>query len=207
MPQQSACEPLRWDNGPPPLPSCQCFGQHHEYRGPIGFAVEYATPGDDIISNYSSTFLLPVVLGVHPVVWLLWIGFRLLQTYETHSGYGTCARFPHPRAFCKPGWRTDCERPRTILVHQVPVSMDPAPRADPLPWCVAACIASRQGRTMVEALARVLLIAVPGRLSPLQERRRVRREPGTLCDGGGVWAGLESGLGGLGTLWIMMCFF
>jgi hypothetical protein len=91
---------------PSPIPS---YGQHHEYRGPIGFAVEYATPGDDIISNYSSTFLLPVVLGVHPVVWLLWIGFRLLQTYETHSGYGTCARFPHPCAFCKPGWRTDCE--------------------------------------------------------------------------------------------------
>ncbi len=72
---------------------CVCVGvpvgaspQHHEYKGPNGFAVEHVTLGEDILANYTSVFLLPVLLGVHPVVWLVWIAFRLLQTYETHSG-------------------------------------------------------------------------------------------------------------------------
>ena len=41
-----------------------------------------------IISNYTSTIGLVVLLGMHPVLWLVWLGFRLCQTYEAHSGYG-----------------------------------------------------------------------------------------------------------------------
>ncbi len=127
---------------PPPPPQCCPWGldtwQHHEYRGPIGFAVEYATPGDDIISNYSSTFVLPVVLGVHPVVWLVWIAFRLLQTYETHSGsvrlradVRSCVALPLAGRFVV----SDC--PYTIVLKhpafQVPVSVECASGAGSFP--------------------------------------------------------------------------
>ncbi len=60
--------------------------QHHEYKGTIGFAAEYASPVEQVVSNYLSTVGMVVYLGVHPLFWLVWLAYRLLQTYETHSG-------------------------------------------------------------------------------------------------------------------------
>jgi hypothetical protein len=45
-----------------------------------------------IVSNYLSTAGLVIVMGAHPLVWLAWLAARLLQTYETHSGYATAHR-------------------------------------------------------------------------------------------------------------------
>ena len=61
--------------------------QHHEYRGSIGFAAEYAHFVEQVVSNYLSSAGLIIVLGAHPLVWLVWLAYRLCQTYETHSGY------------------------------------------------------------------------------------------------------------------------
>jgi hypothetical protein len=40
-----------------------------------------------VVSNFSSTILIVILLGVHPLVWLAWLTFRVLNTYEVHSGY------------------------------------------------------------------------------------------------------------------------
>ena len=50
--------------------------QHHEYKGPIGFASEYANPIEQVVSNFTSTVLVVIVTGTHPLVWLSWMVFR-----------------------------------------------------------------------------------------------------------------------------------
>lgn len=61
--------------------------QHHEYRGSIGFAAEYASPVEDLVSAFPSSFVLTTLLGMHPLLWFLWVAYRLQQTYEAHSGW------------------------------------------------------------------------------------------------------------------------
>jgi sterol desaturase/sphingolipid hydroxylase (fatty acid hydroxylase superfamily) len=61
--------------------------QHHEYKGSIGFAAEYAHFIEALTANLIPTFFGGIVLGVHLVVWSAWLTCRLLETYETHSGY------------------------------------------------------------------------------------------------------------------------
>ncbi len=60
--------------------------QHHEYRGTIGFAAEYAHLVEQVVSNYIGVAGLVVILRVHPLLWLTWLAYRLCQTYEGHSG-------------------------------------------------------------------------------------------------------------------------
>ena len=62
--------------------------QHHEYKGTIGLAAEYAHPVEVLLSNIVPTiggFLL--VSTGHPLTLLIWLGLRLEQTYMAHSGY------------------------------------------------------------------------------------------------------------------------
>ncbi len=62
--------------------------QHHEYKGTIGLAAEYAHPVEVLLSNIVPTiggFLL--VSTGHPLTLLVWLGLRLEQTYMAHSGY------------------------------------------------------------------------------------------------------------------------
>jgi len=61
--------------------------QHHEYKGTIGFAAEYAHPIEQIIANQGPTIIGCLVMGVHFHVFFVWLMVRLEQTYETHSGY------------------------------------------------------------------------------------------------------------------------
>lgn len=66
--------------------------QHHEYRGSIGFAAEYAHPFEQALANQGPTILGCILMGPHIHVWLCWVAMRLWNTYETHSGfcfYGT----------------------------------------------------------------------------------------------------------------------
>eukprot|EP00045_Choanoeca_perplexa_P005826 m.48754 g.48754 ORF g.48754 m.48754 type:complete len:328 (-) comp13317_c0_seq1:152-1135(-) len=60
--------------------------QHHEYTGPIGIAAEYAGPLEQLLSNQFPTLIGPFVTGMHVHVWLVYLTWRLVRTYETHSG-------------------------------------------------------------------------------------------------------------------------
>merc|ERR1711977_456183 len=61
--------------------------QHHTYVASMGIAAEYAHPLEVVVSNQIPTVLGCILLGAHPVVFIVWIGCRLEQTYEAHSGY------------------------------------------------------------------------------------------------------------------------
>jgi sterol desaturase/sphingolipid hydroxylase (fatty acid hydroxylase superfamily) len=61
--------------------------QHHTYTGTIGFAAEFAHPVETIVSNQLPTVGGCIFFGRHPLVFLMWVGARLQQTYEGHSGY------------------------------------------------------------------------------------------------------------------------
>lgn len=61
--------------------------QHHEFKGPNGFAAEYASPVEMLLSNYASVLTAPLLLGVHAHLMWVYLGWRLWATYERHSGY------------------------------------------------------------------------------------------------------------------------
>ena len=48
--------------------------QHHEYKGTIGFAAEYATPFEAFFSNHLPMIVPVCATAMHPLVWLV---FRL----------------------------------------------------------------------------------------------------------------------------------
>ena len=61
--------------------------QHHEYKGTIGFAAEYAGVIETITSNQIPTILGCLLVGCHFHILLIWLAARLEETYEAHSGY------------------------------------------------------------------------------------------------------------------------
>jgi sterol desaturase/sphingolipid hydroxylase (fatty acid hydroxylase superfamily) len=61
--------------------------QHHTYVGSIGFAAEYAHPIEGIFANSLPTIGGALLYGAHTWVFIMWLGNRLQQTYEAHSGY------------------------------------------------------------------------------------------------------------------------
>ena len=61
--------------------------QHHEYKGTIGVAAEYADPVESLISNVFPTVGYCFIMRVHPLIFMVWLASRLLETYEAHSGY------------------------------------------------------------------------------------------------------------------------
>jgi len=66
--------------------------QHHEYKGSISFAAEYAHPIEGLLANQIPTLIGGIVTGCHPLQYWIWIAWRLQETYESHSGfafYGT----------------------------------------------------------------------------------------------------------------------
>ena len=63
------------------------FPQHHSFTGTIGFAAEYANPVEVVISNQIPTVGGVLFWGCHPLCVTIWIGMRLQQTYEAHSGF------------------------------------------------------------------------------------------------------------------------
>lgn len=61
--------------------------QHHEYKGSIGLAAEYAHPLESFVSNIIPSIGGVVVFGCHhPLCIIVWIAVRLQQTYLAHSG-------------------------------------------------------------------------------------------------------------------------
>ena len=62
--------------------------QHHEFRGSVGYAAEYAHFLEGIFSNQLPTFAgIFVIPSLHPLFFFVWIAIRLQETYECHSGY------------------------------------------------------------------------------------------------------------------------
>jgi len=61
--------------------------QHHEFITPNGFAAEYAHPVEQVLGNYLSVLTMPLLLGIHAQIWWVYLAWRLLATYERHSGY------------------------------------------------------------------------------------------------------------------------
>eukprot|EP01117_Protostelium_nocturnum_P005688 TRINITY_DN2051_c0_g1_i1.p1 TRINITY_DN2051_c0_g1~~TRINITY_DN2051_c0_g1_i1.p1 ORF type:complete len:295 (-),score=81.05 TRINITY_DN2051_c0_g1_i1:79-963(-) len=64
---------------------------HHEFSAPFGLTAEYAHPLETFIlglGTIGGPLLLAYLTGdVHMITVLAWIGFRLFQTIEAHSGY------------------------------------------------------------------------------------------------------------------------
>jgi sterol desaturase/sphingolipid hydroxylase (fatty acid hydroxylase superfamily) len=61
--------------------------KHHKFRHTIGIAVEYAHPIEDLMSNTVSTAAGPLILGSHITVFWFYIGLKMWQSIEAHSGY------------------------------------------------------------------------------------------------------------------------
>eukprot|EP00743_Colponemidia_sp_Colp-15_P015758 GILK01019047.1.p1 GENE.GILK01019047.1~~GILK01019047.1.p1 ORF type:complete len:242 (-),score=5.21 GILK01019047.1:39-764(-) len=61
--------------------------KHHKYIGSISIAAEYAHPLETIFSSIVPLFFMTAFVPTSPVVFPLWVMLRLLETYESHSGY------------------------------------------------------------------------------------------------------------------------
>jgi sterol desaturase/sphingolipid hydroxylase (fatty acid hydroxylase superfamily) len=57
-----------------------------EPDSPVGAAAEYAHPLEQLLGNYVPVLAAPVLMRVHTSVWLAWFAWRLIATYERHSG-------------------------------------------------------------------------------------------------------------------------
>lgn len=71
--------------------------KHHEYHGPNGFAAEYAHPIEQFLGNYFPVLFGPCILfrnKTHTTTWLTWLAWRLIQTYERHSGFDFSETIP-----------------------------------------------------------------------------------------------------------------
>jgi len=73
--------------------------QHHSYIGTIGFAAEEAHPVEQIVSNIGPTIGGCLFFGRPLLVFWLWLGCRLQQTYEGHSGYSFADTWLHRLGF------------------------------------------------------------------------------------------------------------
>lgn len=66
--------------------------QHHEWKGTVSMAAEYAGPVEQLFANYIPTLGGCFLLASHPWTLAIWLAERLRNTYEGHSGYA----FRHP---------------------------------------------------------------------------------------------------------------
>ena len=54
--------------------------QHHQFRGSVGAAAEFASPLEDILSNQLPTVGLLLAVGSHPLAQAVWLVLRLTQS-------------------------------------------------------------------------------------------------------------------------------
>lgn len=60
---------------------------HHEYRKPTGVATHHVHYVEHLCGNLLPVFLGPVVLGVHPLVFMIWVVMAVFNAIHTHGGY------------------------------------------------------------------------------------------------------------------------
>lgn len=68
--------------------------QHHTFRGSVAAAAEFANPVEVVVSNQIPSIGAPIFMAAHPLVLLVWLFLRLIQTYEAHSGYSFDGSIP-----------------------------------------------------------------------------------------------------------------
>ncbi|KAH9262711.1 hypothetical protein BASA82_000261 [Batrachochytrium salamandrivorans] len=61
--------------------------KHHRFTRPNIFATEFAHPVEDLVVNMAGTVLGPILLGVHPLLLVGYMGMKFYQSLEAHSGY------------------------------------------------------------------------------------------------------------------------
>lgn len=60
---------------------------HHQWKAPFAWAAVYASPGEHLLCNLLPIATGPVVGGVHPMLFSLWLCLGLTNTLCVHSGY------------------------------------------------------------------------------------------------------------------------
>lgn len=60
--------------------------KHHDFRYVRGLAAEYGHPVE-LTLNVASFILPAILLGTHVFTFALWVGIRVYETVEAHSGY------------------------------------------------------------------------------------------------------------------------
>eukprot|EP01114_Cavostelium_apophysatum_P001336 TRINITY_DN11136_c0_g1_i1.p1 TRINITY_DN11136_c0_g1~~TRINITY_DN11136_c0_g1_i1.p1 ORF type:complete len:289 (-),score=24.14 TRINITY_DN11136_c0_g1_i1:131-997(-) len=61
--------------------------QHHEFKLVSAAGCEYASPLEQVCSNYFPSIAAPMFLGYHPIILWLWVFFREVCTIDVHCGY------------------------------------------------------------------------------------------------------------------------
>ena len=69
--------------------------QHHSFVGTIAWSAEFADPIEQVFANFGPTLVGVTLFHPHPLLFHLWLGVRLHQTYESHSGYAFHNSFLH----------------------------------------------------------------------------------------------------------------
>mmetsp|Transcript_14769 Transcript_14769/g.19470 ORF Transcript_14769/g.19470 Transcript_14769/m.19470 type:complete len:357 (+) Transcript_14769:137-1207(+) len=59
---------------------------HHTHSAPFGIAAEYAHPAETLLLGFG-TMLGPILFARHLLTLWIWLGVRLMETVEDHSGY------------------------------------------------------------------------------------------------------------------------
>jgi len=65
----------------------QIHKKHHRFYATVGYAAEYAHWIEQVVSNLVPTFAFCILAKFHYVEALAWLIYRLLETYEAHSGF------------------------------------------------------------------------------------------------------------------------
>eukprot|EP00127_Corallochytrium_limacisporum_P003302 Clim_evm151s147 gene=Clim_evmTU151s147 len=60
---------------------------HHQYIGTIGFAAEHNHILENVFAAQFPTLGYCILFCVHPLIFQMWLTWRLEETYESHSGY------------------------------------------------------------------------------------------------------------------------
>ena len=61
--------------------------KHHRFHHPVGICTEYCHPVEDLLVNAAGTVAGPLLLGSHAAVMAAYLGLKLLQSIDAHSGF------------------------------------------------------------------------------------------------------------------------
>ena len=74
--------------------------KHHEFRGVISEAAEHSSLAEKIFNNFLPTLGGVLFWPTHPLCVACWLGLRLHQAYENHSGYCFEGTLPEILGIC-----------------------------------------------------------------------------------------------------------
>ena len=63
------------------------MGQTQQSESVASSGVESDEESPQVVSMKVPTIAGAIIAGCHPAVWLVWLAYRLCQTYEAHSGF------------------------------------------------------------------------------------------------------------------------